>query len=156
MLSVAPKIPVPESPELLVSSAPELEALPVVAQRVLAGSSNEGESRQAQSNVSAAAEELASLEEQIGLTRNRLAALAGEGPDRGSSLERPAASIGAGFGLPEGFFIGPYAAEGKASMGTFKQPTSTLLADVATTGIDDLVFAQVALGKRLVILPQPL
>jgi putative nucleotidyltransferase with HDIG domain len=35
MLSVAPKVPLPESPELLVSSAPELEALPVVAQRVL-------------------------------------------------------------------------------------------------------------------------
>jgi putative nucleotidyltransferase with HDIG domain len=37
MLSVAPKVPLPESPELLVSSAPELEALPVVAQRVLSG-----------------------------------------------------------------------------------------------------------------------
>jgi NodT family efflux transporter outer membrane factor (OMF) lipoprotein len=72
----------------------------VVAERVLAGSSNEGESRQAQSNVSAAEEELASLDEQIGLTRNRLAALAGEGPDRGLSLTRPAASIGAGFALP--------------------------------------------------------
>src|SRR5258708_37250907 len=35
MLSVAPKVPLPESPELMVSSAPELEALPVVAQRVL-------------------------------------------------------------------------------------------------------------------------
>jgi NodT family efflux transporter outer membrane factor (OMF) lipoprotein len=72
----------------------------LVAQRVLTGSSNEGDSQQAKSNVSAAAEELASLDEQIGLTRNRLAALAGAGPDRGLSLSRPAASIGAGFGLP--------------------------------------------------------
>jgi NodT family efflux transporter outer membrane factor (OMF) lipoprotein len=72
----------------------------LVAQRVLTGSSNEGDSQQAKSNVSAAAEELAGLDEQIGLTRNRLAALAGAGPDRGLSLSRPAASIGAGFGLP--------------------------------------------------------
>src|SRR6185295_8304372 len=36
LLKVAGKVPLPESPEQLVSSAPELEALPVVAQRVLA------------------------------------------------------------------------------------------------------------------------
>jgi putative nucleotidyltransferase with HDIG domain len=36
MLSVVPRVPLPESPEQLVNSAPELEALPVVAQRVLA------------------------------------------------------------------------------------------------------------------------
>jgi hypothetical protein len=43
------------------------------------------------------------------------------------------------FGIPEGFFIGPYAAEGKASMGTYKQPTSALLADVAKTGTVPLI-----------------
>jgi len=36
MLSVVPRAPLPESPEQIVSSAPELEALPVVAQRVMA------------------------------------------------------------------------------------------------------------------------
>ena len=35
MLSVAPKVPMPESAEQMVTSAPELEALPIVAQRVL-------------------------------------------------------------------------------------------------------------------------
>lgn len=40
-----------------------------------------------------------------------------------------------GFGLPEGFFIGPYGGDGEASMGTYKQPTSQLLADVAKTGV---------------------
>jgi hypothetical protein len=48
---------------------------------------------------------------------------------------RWAAAADAGFGMPEGFFIGPYAAHGKASMGTYKQPTSALLADVAKTGV---------------------
>ena len=36
MLSVVPKAPRPATPEQMISSAPELEALPVVAQRVLA------------------------------------------------------------------------------------------------------------------------
>jgi len=72
----------------------------LVAQRVQAGSSNTGEAHQADANASAAAEELANLDEQIGLARDRLAALAGEGPDRGLALLRPAASIGADFGLP--------------------------------------------------------
>jgi hypothetical protein len=47
---------------------------------------------------------------------------------------RWAAAANAEFGLPEGFFIGPYAAGGRASVGTFKQPTSQLLSQVADTG----------------------
>ncbi|MET8527213.1 hypothetical protein [Micromonospora sp. NPDC005172] len=47
---------------------------------------------------------------------------------------RWAAVADAGFGLPEGFFIGPYGRGGTAAMGTFKQPTSALLADVARRG----------------------
>ncbi|WP_433117788.1 hypothetical protein [Micromonospora sp. CA-246542] len=47
---------------------------------------------------------------------------------------RWAAAADAGFGLPEGFFIGPYGRGGTAAMGTFKQPTSALLADVARRG----------------------
>ncbi|MEQ4305929.1 hypothetical protein ABNF97_31860 [Plantactinospora sp. B6F1] len=47
---------------------------------------------------------------------------------------RWAAAANAEFRLPEGFFIAPYAAGGKASMGTFKQPTSALLSKVAASG----------------------
>lgn len=72
----------------------------LVAQRVLAGSANEGEQRQAEAGAAAAAEDVAALEEQIDLTRNRLAALAGQGPDRGLALQRPSAGIAAGFALP--------------------------------------------------------
>ncbi|MFC4108797.1 hypothetical protein ACFOX0_23040 [Micromonospora zhanjiangensis] len=39
------------------------------------------------------------------------------------------------FGLPEGFFIGPYGENRGPSMGTYKQPTSALLAEVAKTGV---------------------
>ncbi|MFK3981071.1 hypothetical protein ACI2K4_11920 [Micromonospora sp. NPDC050397] len=55
---------------------------------------------------------------------------------------RWAAAANNEFGLPEGFFIGPYAARGKASMGTYKQPTSALLAEVAKTGVVPPVTAE--------------
>jgi hypothetical protein len=47
---------------------------------------------------------------------------------------RWAAAAEAGFGMPEGFFLGPYGANGRTSVGTYKQPTSALLEDVARTG----------------------
>ncbi|MCI4064319.1 hypothetical protein MRQ36_17625 [Micromonospora sp. R77] len=46
-----------------------------------------------------------------------------------------ATAADAGFGMPEGFFIGPYGRGGSATMGTFKRPTSALLADVAKRGV---------------------
>ncbi|MFB9237306.1 hypothetical protein ACFFWC_17390 [Plantactinospora siamensis] len=48
---------------------------------------------------------------------------------------RWAASQDVGFAMPEGFFIGPYGDDHGASMGTYKQPTSALLADVARLGV---------------------
>ena len=72
----------------------------LVAQRVKGGSSNQGEAQQAEANAASASQQLTSLDEQIGLARNQLAALTGQGPDRGLGIERPAAAISAGFGLP--------------------------------------------------------
>jgi NodT family efflux transporter outer membrane factor (OMF) lipoprotein len=43
---------------------------------------------------------VAALEESIGLTRNRIAALVGAGPDRGLSIQRPPAEAVKAFGLP--------------------------------------------------------
>ncbi|MGC1211146.1 MAG: hypothetical protein WA890_07790, partial [Micromonospora sp.] len=48
---------------------------------------------------------------------------------------RWAAAADAEFGMPEGFFIGPYGPGGSATMGTWKRPTSALLADVAKRGV---------------------
>ncbi|WP_319462099.1 hypothetical protein [Micromonospora sp. RTP1Z1] len=48
---------------------------------------------------------------------------------------RWAAAADAEFGMPEGFFIGPYGRGGSATMGTYKRPTSALLADVAKRGV---------------------
>ncbi|WP_246001829.1 hypothetical protein [Allorhizocola rhizosphaerae] len=47
---------------------------------------------------------------------------------------RFAADQNAAFGMPEGFFIGPYGRGGRATIGTWKRPTSALLAEVAKTG----------------------
>ncbi|WP_446218403.1 hypothetical protein [Micromonospora sp. IBHARD004] len=48
---------------------------------------------------------------------------------------RWATAADAKFGMPEGFFIGPYGRGGSATMGTYKRPTSALLADVARRGV---------------------
>ena len=45
--------------------------------------------------------ELAALDEAIGLTRNRLAALTGQGPDRGLAIARPTPGAIRAFGLPQ-------------------------------------------------------
>ncbi|MEV0329200.1 hypothetical protein AB0H63_22550 [Micromonospora echinospora] len=52
---------------------------------------------------------------------------------------RWAVAADAAFALPEGFFIGPYGRDGTAAMGTYKQPTSALLAEVARHGEQPVV-----------------
>jgi len=58
------------------------------------------ELRQAESALPAAREQITQLQETIQLTRNQLAALLGQGPDRGQSITRPAASALAAVSLP--------------------------------------------------------
>ena len=72
----------------------------LIGQRVEAGSSNQAEARLAQANSAAAAQELTAWDEQISIARNRIAALTGQGPDRGLSLQRPGRVAVADFGLP--------------------------------------------------------
>jgi len=52
---------------------------------------------------------------------------------------RFAADQNVAFGMPEGFFIGPYGRYGRATIGTWKRPTSALLAEVAKTGREPVV-----------------
>jgi hypothetical protein len=47
---------------------------------------------------------------------------------------RWAAAANAAFAIPEGFFIGPYASGGRASLGIYSRPTSQLLNEVERTG----------------------
>ena len=72
----------------------------LVARRVTGGAANPGEADQARAAAAQALQDLAALDEQLAMARNQLAALAGAGPDRGLSLDRPKAQPKAGFGLP--------------------------------------------------------
>ena len=56
--------------------------------------------KQAQARLAGSEEELLSLDEQIALQRNRIAALLGAGPDRGQAITRPKLDVATGFGLP--------------------------------------------------------
>lgn len=72
----------------------------LTARRVLNGLDTRGEQRQAESRVPAARADVAALDEAIALTQNRLAALAGAGPDRGRMIGRPSLAA-SHIGLPD-------------------------------------------------------
>ena len=65
----------------------------LVARRYTTGLDTRAELKQADAAVPAARADLAEIDEQIGLTRNRLAALLGAGPDRGLAITRPVAMV---------------------------------------------------------------
>jgi NodT family efflux transporter outer membrane factor (OMF) lipoprotein len=69
------------------------------AERARAGIENLSAQRQAESRAAAARGDVVALEEAIALTRNRIAALVGAGPDRGLALVRPTLAVPAA-GLP--------------------------------------------------------
>jgi NodT family efflux transporter outer membrane factor (OMF) lipoprotein len=68
--------------------------------RNLVGIDSRLELKQAESALPATREQIAQLNERIALTRNQLAALMGEGPDRGLAIARPTASALAAIALP--------------------------------------------------------
>ena len=61
---------------------------------------NRGALLRAQSGVATATAQAAAIEESVALTRNRIAALLGEGPDRGLTIARPDTARLRAFGLP--------------------------------------------------------
>jgi NodT family efflux transporter outer membrane factor (OMF) lipoprotein len=72
----------------------------LVRNRVANGLDTLGEQRQSEAEPLEAKAELAAIDEQIALTRNRLAALAGAGPDRGLAIARPAVATLKPLGVP--------------------------------------------------------
>ncbi|KUR72803.1 multidrug transporter [Novosphingobium fuchskuhlense] len=66
------------------------EVAALVARRVASGLDTRGEQRQADAGVPLARGDLAATDEAITLTRNRLAALLGAGPERGAAIALPA------------------------------------------------------------------
>jgi NodT family efflux transporter outer membrane factor (OMF) lipoprotein len=80
--------------------AVQRETSSLVTSRVANGLDTRGDQRQAEAEPLQAQADLAAVDEQIALTRNRLAALVGAGPDRGLAIARPAAAALKPFGLP--------------------------------------------------------
>jgi NodT family efflux transporter outer membrane factor (OMF) lipoprotein len=76
------------------------ETVGLVQNRVTNGLDTQGELRQAEAGPPAARADLAALDEEITQTRNRLAALMGEGPDRGATITAPKPATLKPFGLP--------------------------------------------------------
>lgn len=64
------------------------------------GMETRGSLSEAKARLAGAEGELLALDEQIGLLRNRLAALLGAGPDRGLAIQRPGVKLSSDFGLP--------------------------------------------------------
>lgn len=74
----------------------------LVAQRESNGLDNRASLRRAEAEVSLAEQELAAVNENIGMRRNQLAALVGAGPDRGLSITRPPLAPSTAAGVPAG------------------------------------------------------
>jgi len=73
----------------------------LIRQRVDQGLETQAALERAHAGRAAAEAALAALDEAIGLTRNGIAALLGQGPDRTLSLQRPAPGAIRAFGLPQ-------------------------------------------------------
>ena len=76
------------------------ETLKLIDSRLASRLENRGALLRAQSGVATATAQVAALEEAAALTRDRIAALMGEGPDRGLAIRRPEAASLRAFGLP--------------------------------------------------------
>jgi NodT family efflux transporter outer membrane factor (OMF) lipoprotein len=76
------------------------ETSTLVRSRVVNGLDTLAEQRQSEAGPLQARADLAAIDEQIALTRNQLAALAGAGPDRGLAIARPSAAALKPLGVP--------------------------------------------------------
>ncbi|MGH7024094.1 MAG: efflux transporter outer membrane subunit [Caulobacteraceae bacterium] len=76
------------------------ETLDLVRRRVANGLDTRGELDEAEAGPSSARADLAAIDENIALKRDEIAALMGEGPDRGAAISRPAGASLRAFGLP--------------------------------------------------------
>ncbi len=78
-----------------------VETVALFRQRRINGLETEGSVKQVEARSAMAQADLQSVDESIGLQRNKLAALVGAGPDRGLQLTRPVIDLSKPFGLPQ-------------------------------------------------------
>lgn len=78
----------------------------LISQRFKNGLETQGPVRQAEALLANAEADLLSIDENIQLQKNALAALLGKGPDRGLSISRPGVKLSQSFGLPADAGVG--------------------------------------------------
>jgi NodT family efflux transporter outer membrane factor (OMF) lipoprotein len=88
------------------SVALRADTLKLSQQRKAAGLDSKADTELAEARLAAARADLAALDEALALNRNRIAALLGEGPDRGTTLPRPALHWTADTALPANLSAG--------------------------------------------------
>ena len=76
------------------------ETLDLTTRRVANGADTRAELQQAAAGPPEARADIAAIDESIGTTRNRIAALIGAGPDAGLAIQRPPVGVLKPFGLP--------------------------------------------------------
>ena len=91
------------------------ETLDLVRRRVDNGLDTRGELEQAEAGPATGQADLAAIDEDIALARDRMAALMGQGPDRGLAIQRPAGPALKAFGLPSRLAAARWRAEAAAS-----------------------------------------
>ena len=77
------------------------ETVELTRQRLDNGLETRGSKRLTDAGEKSAAADLLAIDENIALTRHRIAALLGKGPDRGDAITRPTATVTAAPGLPQ-------------------------------------------------------
>ena len=82
------------------------DTLTLVSNRVDNGLDTKAELSQAQAGAPSAREQIAAVDEDIALAKNRIAALIGDGPDRALGIARPKVTQISAFGLPENVAAG--------------------------------------------------
>ncbi len=88
------------------SVALRADTLKLSQQRKAAGLDTKADTELAEARLAAARADLAALDEALALSRNRIAALLGAGPDRGATLPRPTLSWTADTALPANLSAG--------------------------------------------------
>ncbi|WP_091783912.1 efflux transporter outer membrane subunit [Paraburkholderia steynii] len=104
------------------------------AERFANGLETQAGVKQAESRQQSARADLFELDESIALTRNRIAALMGDGPDRGLGIGRPAVDLTQPVGMPADLALGLLGRRPDVVMARLRAEAASKRIDVAKAG----------------------
>jgi NodT family efflux transporter outer membrane factor (OMF) lipoprotein len=104
------------------------------AERFANGLETQAGVKQAESKQQSARADLFELDESIALTRNRIAALMGDGPDRGLAIGRPAVDLAQPAGRPAGLALGLLGRRPDVVIARLRAEAASKRIDVAKAG----------------------